>query len=124
MRKLGQMSSDASPNVTPLVDVFLILMVTLMLAMPSYVHDLGVELPKVQLTSTPVVVNALLVSVHADGSVWLGKKASSLVEVMAKVTSKTDVQLAVDQKVPYSVLARVVAGLQSRSPQSISLLVG
>lgn len=123
MRKLGQLSSDASPNVTPLVDVFLILLVTLMLAMPSYVHNLGVELPKVQLTSTPVVVNALVVSVHADGSVWLGQKPSSLVEVLSKINEKTDVQLAVDKKTSYEVLARVVAGVQSRSPQSISLLV-
>ena len=123
MRKLGQAGVDAAPNVTPLVDVFLVLMVVLMLAMPLYVQQLGVDMPQVTPTGIPVVVNALNLSVNAAGSMRLDGRPITLSALKSRVGPKTDVQLGVDKSTSYAVLSRVVTTLQTYNPQSIALLV-
>lgn len=123
MRKLGQTGTEIVPNVTPLVDVFLVLMVVLMLAMPLYVQQLGVDMPQVTPTGIPVVVNALNLSVDAGGNLQMKGRPTSLAQLKSLVGPKTDIQLGVDKSTSYAVLSRVVATLQTYNPQSIALLV-
>jgi biopolymer transport protein ExbD len=108
-------------NVTPLVDVLLILMVILMLAMPLFVKKLPVELPKTGLDAAPVAANSLQVAVDARGTLMLDSKPVLLTQLKPLVHENTTVELAVDEKTPYGVAAGVIAKLQDYGPKEIVL---
>jgi biopolymer transport protein TolR len=109
-------------NITPIVDVLLILLVVLLLAMPLTVQRLPVDMPQVSLTGEPVPVQSLVVGVGPGGQLFLERTAAPMESVKRRITNQTSVELAVDAKVSYEDLAKVVASLQEASPKEIVLL--
>lgn len=113
----------ASINVTPLVDVLLILLVVMMLAMPMFVKRLPVELPQTAFTGKPTVVKSLQVSLREDGSMMVDDSLMTLEQVKLRVTATTSVELSIDQAATYDKIAKVVAELQMANPKDIALMV-
>ncbi len=111
----------ATINITPLVDVLLILLVIVMLAMPMFVKKLPVELPKTGIDSAPVATNSLRVSMTDKGLLFLDEQPTTLETVLARVKDNTTVELAVDEKAPYGLAAKLVANLQAKNPREIVL---
>lgn len=109
-------------NITPLVDVLLILVALLMLTLPLQVKKLPVELPQTALGGTPTPQKALTVAINKDGELLLGASVTPLSEVLPKVTETTTVELAIDEAVPYGTIAEVASAVQSRNPKEIVFL--
>jgi biopolymer transport protein ExbD len=109
-------------NITPLVDVLLILVVVLMLAMPLFVKRLPVELPKTSLSGTPTPTNALKVSIKADGTIFDGEAVSSFASLTRKITPTTTIELSVDKSVTYDVMAQAIGKMQEHDPKEFVLL--
>lgn len=108
-------------NVTPLVDVLLILLVILMLAMPAYVKRLAVDLPVTSLSGAPVAASNLRLTLLANGSLQLdGAPIDRAIAV--KKANGSSVELAVDKTVPYEQLAQLLAELQGNGSREVSLL--
>ena len=61
-------------NVTPLVDVMLVLLVVFMVTAPLLTTGLKIDLPNVQAASTPVADGRLIVTVTAEGLVMFEDK--------------------------------------------------
>ena len=59
-------------NITPLVDVMLVLLVVFMVTAPLLTTGLKIDLPNVQATNTPVKDGQLVVTVTADNRVMFG----------------------------------------------------
>lgn len=114
--------SVPSINITPIVDVLLILLVVLLLAMPLAVQRLPVDLPQVSLTGEPIPVQSLVVSISPGGQLFIGATAVPLESVKNRINENTSVELAVDAKVNYEELAKVVDALQQAKPKEIVLL--
>ena len=112
----------ASINITPLVDVLLILLVLLMLAMPMYIKRLPVDLPKTALGGTPTPQQVLSVALYPGGAVRLAGVDAKLPEILSKVGPSITVELAIDQSVQYDQIAKTVADLQARQPKEIVLV--
>lgn len=112
----------AAINVTPLVDVLLILLVILMLAMPLFVKKLPVELPKTGLSAAPVATNSLRVSLDTRGDLYLDGDIAELSAVLARISPNTTVELSVDQGVAYGRAAELVVKLQERGPREVMLV--
>ncbi len=112
----------ASINVTPLVDVLLILLVVLMLSMPMFVKRLPVDLPKTELGGTPTPMKSLAVSIAKDGKLQLGDSPVDLDVVLLQVNPSATVELSVDKDASYEKLATVVSAVQAKSPKEIILL--
>lgn len=112
----------ASVNITPLVDVLLILLVVVMLSMPMFVKKLPVDLPQTELTGQPVVAKTLMVSLLESGGLMVDDSPVSLEDIKRKVTPQTSVELAVDQAVQYAAIAKTVAALQKMNPKDIALI--
>ena len=112
----------ASINVTPLVDVLLILLVVLMLSMPMFIKRLPVELPKTDLSGTPTPMKSLAVSIAKDGRLQLKETPAQLESVLAQIQGSTTVELSVDKDASYEKLAVVVSAIQMRNPKEIILL--
>lgn len=115
-------SAVASINITPLVDVLLILLVVLMLAMPMFVKRLPVDLPVTDMAGTPTPMKALPVAILRDGKLQVSGSPVDLAGLGVRITSQTTVELSVDKEVTYESLAQVVAAIQARNPKEVILL--
>jgi biopolymer transport protein ExbD len=112
----------AAVNITPLVDVLLILLVVVMLAMPMFVKRLPVDLPQTDLAGAPVVAKTLAVSLLENGSLMVEMSPASLADVGRRITPDTSVELSVDREVRYEQIAKTIAALQKKNPRDIALV--
>jgi len=112
----------ANINITPLVDVLLILLAILMLAIPMYAKKIPVELPKTSLDAEPAVKQTLKLALNASGQIFLGDKPCSLADALASINSSSSIELYPDGKVTYVQLAKLIDSLQSKKPRDVSLM--
>lgn len=112
----------AAINVTPLVDVLLILLVVMMLAMPMFVKKMPVDLPQTTISGVPTVVHSLAVSIGVGDAVMLDGNAVTLEQVVSKVNPDVSLELSFDRAVTYERVAQVIAQLQDAKPKDIALM--
>jgi biopolymer transport protein ExbD len=123
MRRSPRSRPQLAPvNVTPLVDVLLVLVVILLLAMPMYVKRLPVDLPQTGLAGTPTPVNSLPVSLKQDASLYVRAAPVSQASLLALIDPSVTVELSVDKATSYDTMAKVLAQLQSKNPKEIILI--
>jgi len=105
-------------NMTPLIDVMLVLLVIFMLAAPLMASSIKLELPQAaaaQADQTPVAVRLQL---DRGGQVFVDDRAVSATElasVLAQAASRnpaTEVQLRADRAVPYGRVVEVMGAAQ------------
>jgi biopolymer transport protein ExbD len=65
-------------NVTPMIDVLLVLLITFMLIAPTLSHGLEARVPQPASESSPAQPNAIVVSVEADRSVRINSQAVTM----------------------------------------------
>ena len=112
----------AAINITPLVDVLLILLVILVLAMPMFVKKMAVELPQTSIAGVPSVVNSLPVELTAQGLLLVEGNPLTLEQLMARIDPTVSVELSADRKVTYEQLTQLIATLQKATPRDIALM--
>lgn len=71
----GQLQPTAEINMTPLVDVMLVLLIIFMITAPLMTHSVQVELPRAASSPTTEKPMTLEVSIDAGNFVFLGKNA-------------------------------------------------
>lgn len=112
-------------NVTPLVDVMLVLLVIFIVTAPLLVpQSMKVNLPKtVELNKTKVTKNSVL-AVDSSGHIQFDGKSlndEQLVEIFrAKADPNFQVQIQADQAVPYGRVAEIMALAQTNGVTKIS----
>ena len=115
-------------NVTPLVDVMLVLLIVFMVTAPLLATGLRIDLPNVQAANTPVKDAKLIVSITKDERVMLGETdvtANLETELKNNVRVQTEKELYIraDEQAHYGVVARAVAAARSAGVTSLNLLV-
>ena len=105
-------------NVTPMVDVMLVLLVIFILTVPVLTHSVGVELPKTQAVRTPTETKAVFLTVAQDGMVYWDGNAideAALEEALAQAAQaepQPEIRLYGDRKTDYEHVVRVMAAAQ------------
>ncbi len=115
-------------NVTPLVDVMLVLLVVFMVTAPLLTTGLRVELPRVTAVSTPVRDSKLVVTVTRDEKIMFGEKdvTANVEEALltsARIQAEREVYIRADKEARYRVVARVVAAARAAGVEGLNLLV-
>ena len=115
-------------NVTPLVDVMLVLLVVFMVTAPLLTTGLKIDLPNVQAASTPVEDGRLIVTITAEGKVMFDDKevtgrAYEEFVVNPKVQTARELYIRADKNALYGVVAEVVAAARRSGVDSLNLLV-
>lgn len=125
-------SSTAPPmseiNMTPLIDVMLVLLVIFMITAPLMASSLKLDLPASEAARPSEVPRFIAVSVNAAGQWFVGDEAierSSLrarVAEAARLDPQTEVQLRADKAVPYGQVAEVIGEVQQAGLSRIALV--
>ena len=105
----------AEINVTPFVDVMLVLLIIFMVTAPMLTLGMDVELPRVEAPPLPSSEKQLILSVTAEGRYYLNEHEFTVEELgpklaaIAKANPNQDVFLKADGKVPYEKVAALLS---------------
>jgi biopolymer transport protein TolR len=115
-------------NVTPLVDVMLVLLVVFMVTAPLLTTGLRIDLPEVKAANTPVKDARLLVTVTKDERVLFGEQdvtgaIDKAFKENARVQKERELYIRADKNARYGIVATVVAAARSSGVDSLNLLV-
>lgn len=104
-------------NVTPLVDVMLVLLTIFMVTAPFILQSVKVKLPQTAPVAALSTAKSLIVTVQADGKALLGRNPVELdvlegtLKGELKQAPELSVQLRADAGVPYGRVTEVMAAI-------------
>ncbi len=104
-------------NVTPLVDVMLVLLVIFMVTAPFLMQSVQVNLPKTAPLAKLPDVQALDLLVNAEGEVFVdkakvaGQDLEGQLKQYATTHENVSIRLKADERVPYGRIAQVMAAV-------------
>lgn len=115
-------------NVTPFVDVMLVLLIIFMVAAPMMTTGVTVDLPKARSTPVPGNDEPLSVSIKSDGSVYVQNSEVALEELGPKLQAilgeKTESRIFVrgDTAIDYGRVMKVIGEINSAGYTKVALL--
>jgi biopolymer transport protein TolR len=115
-------------NVTPLVDVMLVLLIIFMVTAPRLEQGVKVDLPQVTAAALPQVSEELVISVTRDRRVYLNRYAVPLSELEPKLEqilaqrANKDVYLRADKDVAYGFVVQVMAEVKKAGIASLGMV--
>lgn len=124
----GRRGTLSEINVTPLVDVMLVLLIVFMISAPLLTVGVPVDLPKTEAGALQDQTEPLSVSIRADGSLFVQEDPtpfSSLAPRLKEMSSgdtKKPIYVRADGKASYAVVAQVMAALSTSGFTSINLI--
>ena len=115
-------------NVTPLVDVMLVLLIVFMVTAPLLTTGLRIDLPEVRAAQTPVKDARLLVSITKEERVLFGEEdvtthIDQALKENARVQKEREIYIRADKNARYGIVATVVAAARNSGVESLNLLV-
>src|SRR6187399_2782860 len=115
-------------NVTPLVDVMLVLLIVFMVTAPLLTTGLRIDLPEVKAASTPVKDARLLISITKQERVLFGEedvtaRVDEALKQSARVQQERELYIRADKDARYEIVAKVVAAARNSGVESLNLLV-
>jgi biopolymer transport protein ExbD len=106
-------------NMTPLVDVMLVLLIVFMVTIPVIRHAVKIDLPHASSQKEETKPAQVSVSVQADGTIVWDKTPVDLDTLRAKIAAaaqqqpQPELHLNADRKVPYEKVAQVMSAAQA-----------
>jgi biopolymer transport protein TolR len=127
-RRRGVMSEI---NVTPMVDVMLVLLIIFMVSAPLLTVGVPIDLPQSQAKSLDQDKEPLTVSVNGEGKIFLGDNAFGIEELVPKLKAIGDAQgggldqriyVRGDRKVDYGTMMKVMGRISEAGYHRVALV--
>lgn len=118
----------AQINVTPLVDILLVLLVITMITSPVLMHKVQLDLPQPNFTDHTTPPERVQLSIHADGSMYWNDAPvdASMVSAQLAVAARQNKQpsLLIDPAdgVPYQTVAHVISDAKRQGLEKIDFM--
>ncbi|MGZ3366714.1 MAG: ExbD/TolR family protein [Caulobacteraceae bacterium] len=118
----------AEINVTPLVDVMLVLLIIFMISAPLLTVGVPVELPKTEASAVNDQTQPLTISVRSDGTIFIQENQTPFDQFSTRLSALAGdgfdkpIFVRADGKAPYEVVAQVMAALSSSGFTKINLI--
>ena len=128
-RRRGKSAAMAEINITPLVDVMLVLLIIFMVAAPMLTVGVPVELPRTAASALPTEQEEpLSITLTADGRTLIQTTEVAPGELIARLTAiaaerdSNKVFLRADGAIPYERVAQVMGALNAGGFNNIGLV--
>jgi biopolymer transport protein TolR len=126
-RRRGRRGALSEINVTPLVDVMLVLLIIFMISAPLLTAGVPVELPKTEAGAMQDVPDPITLSIRADGRIYVGENEVPFANLAPRLKemasdSTRPIYVRADGKASYEIVARVMASLSTSGFTSINLI--
>ncbi len=124
----GRRAALSEINVTPLVDVMLVLLIIFMISAPLLTVGVPLELPKTEAGAMKDQAEPLTVSVRANGAVFLNDDQIPFAALSPALRNAADedpsrpIYVRADGRAPYALVAQVMASLSASGFSSINLI--
>ncbi len=124
-RRLTNMSEI---NVTPFVDVMLVLLIVFMVTAPLMTVGISVDLPEAEASSINEKMEPLTISVDSTGKIYLQETELELDQLVPRLQAITgenpDTRIFVrgDQKISYGIIVQVMGAVNSGGFTKVALL--
>lgn len=112
-------------NVTPLVDVMLVLLIIFMVTAPLLKQGMDVELPEAKSTDLPPE-ERVNITIKKDGAIYLNESPVSIEAMRAKLDAiaklNPNVYLRADRNVPYGSVVRVMGEIKDAGIEKLGII--
>jgi biopolymer transport protein TolR len=115
-------------NVTPLVDVMLVLLIVFMVTAPMLQTGVEVDLPDAKAQTIPDDAGLLVITMTKDKQVFLGKSPipANQVEAALKANAKLQIDheayLHADQSLPYGDIVKLMSAMKLGGADKLGLI--
>jgi TolR protein len=115
-------------NVTPLVDVMLVLLIIFMISTPMMHQGITVHLPQANAPALEESANQLIVTVDRNQRIFIAKQTIAKEQLLKhfqeifKKQPQTEVIIQADQSVAYGRVAKIIADVKQAGIQKVGLL--
>ncbi len=126
------MSAMSEINVTPMVDVMLVLLVIFIITAPLLNHAVKLDLPVAKAPAAAQQADTVTISFDADGVVfWQTGKSEEKIDLadldthlatLAQTKPQPELQLRADKATRYEIIAQVMAAAQAQGLSKIGFV--
>ncbi|GAA0868663.1 ExbD/TolR family protein [Brevundimonas basaltis] len=116
-------------NVTPLVDVMLVLLIIFMISAPLLNVAVPVDLPETEASAMEATDDPIVVTVGRDGEIFVGEDLVSWEDLIARVSDaggaaarEKSISIRGDGRAPYQAVVRVMARLSTAGFTKLNLI--
>jgi biopolymer transport protein ExbD len=115
-------------NMTPLIDVMLVLLVIFILTAPLMSASLPLQLPKADGGAASPAQAVVALAVDSDGRLYLDEQPATREQIVERASAAarrdaaTEVQLRADSRVPYGRVAELIGWVQGAGLTHIGLV--
>jgi biopolymer transport protein ExbD len=116
-------------NITPLIDVMLVLLVTLVVTLPIMTHAVKLNLPQAPPSAQKIRPEVIELDIDFDGTiVWNGtaiaglQQLESYLHIEAQKDPQPEIHLHADRHVKYDYVAKVLASAQHNRMQKMGFV--
>ena len=126
-RGRGRRGALSEINVTPLVDVMLVLLIVFMISAPLLTAGVPVELPKTEAAAIQDQTEPLTISIRPDGTMFVQDDQVVFAQLTPRLKAmagdtKKPIYVRADGRASYAVVAQVMAALSTSGFTSINLI--
>lgn len=115
-------------NVTPFVDVMLVLLIIFMVTAPMMVQGVDVDLPEATSKALKGTEERLIISVDSERKVFINEQKVSVEFLTQKLGAilenfdRKNVYLKADKRVPYGIVVNVISKIKNAGVDSLGMI--
>ena len=115
-------------NMTPLIDVMMVLLVIFMITAPLMTASLRLDLPKSEAATPSDAPSFIAVAITPDGKLHLGEDEldaqafQQRIKELGRANTQMEVQLRADKAVPYGQVAELIGWVQAAGLNRIAFV--
>ena len=115
-------------NVTPFVDVMLVLLIIFMVTAPMLQQGIGISLPQAKASGAKISKEPFILKIKKNEKIYIGNRSIKLSDLSEKLTAlfehkqKGVVYLQADESIPYGLVAQTLGEIKSSGISDVSLI--
>jgi biopolymer transport protein TolR len=115
-------------NVTPFVDVMLVLLIIFMVTAPMMLQGVDVDLPETTTQPLRVKQEPLILTVKKDGKFYIGRKEIPVVVLRQKLEAifegrdSKEIFLRADEDAPYGLVVKALAAAREAGAKQLGMV--